>query len=142
MFREALTALPDEAADWSPVSGGNTAVVLVTHSITSTRFWIGNGSGQQGSMARYRAEERAPSFEARGLTIAVLAARIDAFAAEAEQILASGDAASLEAIIDWRAEDPAEPLRTGVEALLRAVAHLREHVGHMQLMRDLWLARE
>ena len=69
MLRDAIDGLPDEAADWRPVPRTNSAAVLVIHSITSTRFWLRNGSSAPGSIARYRAEERARSFEAWGVGI-------------------------------------------------------------------------
>ncbi len=141
MLRDAIDGLPDEAADWRPAPGTNSVAVLVTHSITSARFFLGNGSNRPGSIVRYRAEERARSFEASGVAVAGLVKAIDAFIPEAEEMLANGDEASLAAIVDWSAEAPGEPVRSGVECLLRAVAHLREHVGQVQLMRDLWLAR-
>ena len=141
MLRDAVAGLPDEAADWRPVPGTNSVAVLLTHALTSSRFFLGNGSGRPGSIVHYRAEERARAFEASGLAIGELVRAIDAFIPEAEEILANGDAASLAGVLDWRAESPGEPTRTGVECLFRAVAHLREHVGQVQLMRDLWLAR-
>jgi hypothetical protein len=33
------------------------------------------------------------------------------------------------------------PDRNGAGTLMAAIGHLREHVGHCQLMHDLWLAQ-
>ena len=141
LMHKALEGLPDEAAGWRPAPGTNSLVVLVEHSITSTRFWLRNGSNQRGSLLRYRAEDRAPAFGATGKSIADLVRDLDSFAREAEATLSGGDERALEAVLDWRSEDASEPVHTGVEALLRGLAHLREHVGQAELMRDLWLAR-
>lgn len=140
MLRDALDGLPVEAMDWCPVPGTNSMTVLVTHSITSTRFWLGNGCGRVGSISAYRAGERARSFQESGRDPATLGLAIHDFADEAEAMLSKADVSSILATIDWTAEDPSEPVRTGIEALFRALTHLREHVGQVQLMRDLWLA--
>lgn len=142
MLRDAVDGLPPEALDWRPAPGTNSVTVLVTHSITSTRFWLGNGAGRIGSIIAYRAGERARSFEESGGTAEKLVAVIDAFAAEADAMLAAANEDALTARIDWTAEDAKEPVREGVEALFRALTHLREHVGQVQLMRDLWMSRE
>jgi uncharacterized damage-inducible protein DinB len=138
MLRDAFAPLPKEALDWSPVPGGSSFAVLVQHSITSTKFWIACGSGQQYSIATYRAAERTPSFEVRGLDSAELERRIDSALEELAAILAQGKSEHLAAQITWL-EDPGTTA-TGAEALFRAVGHLREHVGHAQLAHDLWLA--
>lgn len=138
MLRDAFAPLPQEALDWAPLAGGSSLAVLVQHSITSTKFWIACGSGRQYSIATYRAAERTPSFEVRGLDAAELSRRIDAALGELAVILAEGRPEHLAAQITWP-EDP-ETTATGAEALFRAVGHLREHVGHAQLAHDLWLA--
>ncbi len=141
LFRSAIEGLPDAAADWLPAPGTNSLAVLVAHSVTSTRFWLRNGSGEPGSIARYREADRTPSFRVHGTNVAALVGQLDAFRAEAETILAAGTEEHLLQVVALQAEDPAEPPRSGVECLARAVAHLREHVGQAELMRDLWLGR-
>ena len=49
--------------------------------------------------------------------------------------------ADLAVTVDGAGEQTDVPTRTGLECLFHALAHLREHVGQAQLMRDLWLAR-
>jgi hypothetical protein len=142
MLRDALDGLPDEAADWTPAPNTNSLTVLTIHSLTSLKFWLGNGSGRQMTFERYRAEDRAPSFASTAQPVAALIERIDAALPEIEAILAAGDEASLSAKLPPAPADAAPDLpETGVGCLFQAVAHLREHVGQAQLMRDLWLAR-
>lgn len=141
MLRAALEGLPPEAADWTPAPGTNSLDVLATHCVTSARFWVGCGSGARGSATAYQRGERAPAFAARGNTPAELVAMLDAFQPELSTILGRGTEADLDAIVEWPSEQTEMAVRSGRECLFHAVAHLREHVGQSQLMRDLWLAR-
>lgn len=138
MLRDALEGMPPEMADWTPAANTNSVNVLVAHSIAATRFFVGLGSGRPGSIKRYRSEDRARAFEARGSTPAELISAVEAFARELEELLAAGTPEDLQRVNSWRDEGETEVEPTGVEALFRAVGHLREHVGQVQLMRDLW----
>lgn len=67
---------------------------------------------------------------------------IDAFGTEAESILSAGTEAHLSSTIEMLTNDGLPvPTRNGAGTLFAAIGHLREHVGHVQLMHDLWLAR-
>ena len=141
MFTEALEGLPDEALAWRPdAENTNSMAVLATHCVTATRFWLGLGAGQIGSIDEYRKRYRAPSFEVSGAAAGELKAQFDAALAELADVMARGTEAHLTARITWPEDPSMTP--TGAEALFRAVGHLREHVGQAQLMRDLWLARK
>ena len=140
MFAEALEGLPDEALSWRPAAENtNSIAVLATHCVTATRFWLGLGAGQVGSIGEYRKRYRAPSFEVSGAAVGQLKAQFDAVLAELAGVMTKGTEAHLAARIAWPEDPSITP--TGAEALFRAVGHLREHVGQAQLMRDLWLAR-
>ncbi|MDZ7727149.1 MAG: DinB family protein [Dehalococcoidia bacterium] len=138
MLREALAGLPDEAMDWRPAPDANPLGVLVLHSISATRFWFAAGSGESVSLSTYRNEERAPAFQAAGKRRTELEAAIDSALPELESLLRQGSADDLDATCSWP-EDPGMT-KTGVQCLMHALAHLREHVGQAQLTRDLWLA--
>ena len=138
MLRATIEDLPDAALDWSPVAGMNSLAVLVVHALTSTRFWLGNGAGQLRSLSDYRKSDRLPSFKSTGITADELRRRIDETAAEVERILATGTEAHLSATVSFP-EDPPES-RSGAACLVSGVAHLREHVGHAQSVRDFWMA--
>lgn len=139
ILRETLSGLPDEAMDFKPAEGTNALAVLVTHAITATRFMFQCGTGQAGSLSGYRSGERAASFQAGNMTTAQVVAAIDAFLPEAERLLAAGD----QSHVDTRYDFPEDPKfgRTGAGFLVHGCAHLREHVGQAELMRDLWNAR-
>lgn len=137
MLRAALDELPDEAAGWTPAPAANSLAVLVTHSVTSARYWLGAGAGKTGSMRSYQQNERSASFSVHGARIEDLVALVGRFQPEIVAILSEGTAASLEADVSF---DTGATARSGVECLFHGLAHLREHAGQAQLMRDLWLA--
>ncbi len=137
MLTAALDGVPDEAAGWMPAPATNPLAVLVTHSVTSARFWLGAGAGKTGSMRSYQQNERSASFSVHGDRIADLVALVRRFQPELEAILSEGTATSLEATVSFDTDSLA---RSGVECLFHGLAHLREHTGQAQLMRDLWLA--
>lgn len=140
MIVEALDGLPDEAAEFTPAPNTNSIAVLVAHCVTSTRFWLAAGSGAVSSIARYREADRAPAFQTHGKSIAALRELAGSLPGEAEFILARGREADLTEMVAWP-DAPGEAPRSGAVCLVHAVGHLREHVGQVQLMRDLWLAR-
>lgn len=141
-LRASIDDLPQEALDWKPLPSANSATVLVVHSITATRFFLNAGSGKPGSITEYRANERAAAFRSQGLGKAELLAMIDTFGGEAESILAAGTEQQLSSAIEMPTTDNLPvPTRNGAGTLFAAIGHLREHVGHVQLMHDLWLAK-
>ncbi len=139
LLKETLAVLPDEALNYVPQPGLNPLAVLIAHSISATRFLFLLGTGQVSSFVEYRNGSRAASFEAKGTGIAKVNAEVDAFLAELEGILAQGTEAHLADVPTYPGEDDA-PRRSGALCLIHGSAHLREHVGQAELMRDLFLA--
>lgn len=141
-LRSAIADVPEAALEWKPLPEANSLAVLVVHSITATRFFLKAGSGQAGSMTDYRANERAEAFRTKGASKEELLAAIDAFAREAETILSAGTEEHVFGTVRLPTNDNLPvPDRTGAGTLMAAIGHLREHVGHVQLMHDLWLAQ-
>jgi len=139
MLRDAIAGLPDEAVQWKPLPEASSMNVLVVHSITSARFFLGCGAGKKTSRRHYLEADRVAAFESRGATTAQLLQAIDEAAVEFRHLLGHAPATALAEVIAWPEEYPDERF-TGAECLFRAIGHLREHVGHAQLMHDLWLA--
>ena len=140
-LEQAISDLPQEALEWKPLPSANSATVLVVHAVTSTRFFLRAGSGFEVSLPDYRANERREAFQAAGVPKAQLLAMVRDFSAEAEEILGAGTEDQLAASVELVSKD-AMPVavRNGAGTLMAAIGHLREHVGHVQLMHDLWLA--
>jgi hypothetical protein len=137
LLAESFDGLPDAALDWTPVSGTNSLTVLCMHGLTSTQFWVAAAAGLKPDRANFVEHVRGDAFRARGATVANLRAEIARTEQELAEALAHGDDDALRAEVGW--EDFGRQ-RTGAEALIISTAHLREHVGQAQLMRDLWLA--
>ncbi|MGE0598400.1 MAG: DinB family protein [Dehalococcoidia bacterium] len=141
MIRSAINDLPEEALDWKPLPSANSAAVLVAHAVTATRFFLRAGSGNVGSLIEYRATERAEAFRTAGISKARLLEMLSDFSAEAESIVAEGTEEHLNAPVSMPSNDNLTvPDRNGAGTLFAAIGHLREHVGHLQLMHDLWRA--
>jgi hypothetical protein len=136
MLRSVVEDSPPEALDWTPAPGANSLTVLVLHGVTSTRFMLAAGCGHPVSIAAYRANERASAFTARGLAKAQLVEAIADLAAEIGPLLAGGSTDQLAAQVTFP-EDPSVS-RTGAGFLIHSAAHLREHLGHAQALRDAW----
>lgn len=141
VLKEILASLPDEALTYVPVPDGNSLTVLTAHALSATKFLYSCGSGQASSFLEYRSGERAASFEVKDGTVASLVAAVDAGLADFTRILSLGTEDNLGQIVSWPNEEGA-PVRTGALCLVHAAAHLREHVGHAELTRDLWLAKQ
>lgn len=137
-FRRAVEGLPDEAINWQPAGEGtNSFAVLVTHTMHSTRSWISIAVG-----APLPDRDRASEFEVKADSADDLAGLLDEFE---PQILRLLDGAGE---VDWTANrkahmrpDPALPdYVPAAFAILHAVEHFSQHVGHIGLTRQLWEA--
>jgi uncharacterized damage-inducible protein DinB len=138
LLDETLATLPNASLDWTPMSGVSSIAVLTVHCIVSAEWFATAATAAPRDRAEYRANERAEAFRTQGQTVEQLRARLADLAPRLEWILAEATDATLEAPLPW-AEDSGRH-RTGAEAVVAGIAHLREHVGQAQLMRDLWLS--
>lgn len=134
MLRASVTELPDEALSWSPAEGMNSISVLVAHSLVATRFLFGLGCGVPRDFQTYRANERAEAFVDTAKTVKALLAELDGAFADLERLCAAGTEE------DLMRESTTMDTAPGLQFLMHALAHLREHVGHAQALHDLWLA--
>lgn len=124
----ALENLPPAALDWSPAADMNSINVLVTHIIGAQRFWIGEAVA--GDPA-YR--DREAEFKVRGLDADTLVQRLNESYAYARSILEGLSVDDLAGIRDLRERE-----RSVAWILGHALKHTAIHVGHIQLMRQLW----
>ncbi len=129
-----LTDLPDAALDWSPGDEMNSIAILVTHTTGSERYWVGDVA-QGDASNRVRDTE----FKAAGTTVADLRERIsrcDAYTRAALAKLTLDDLGRKQTLpsldraisIGW--------------ALLHALEHTAQHMGHIQQIRQLWDQRD
>lgn len=113
------------------VEGSNAMAVIVAHALGSTRSWVSLAVA-----APLPPRDRPAEFE----TVADdgYLAWVDERIAECLALLEGVETfdPAREGVAPWRTSDPDEPVTAGW-ALLHAISHLGEHVGHAQLMHDL-----
>ncbi|MCB0036401.1 MAG: DinB family protein [Anaerolineales bacterium] len=134
MYR-ALDGLPSEALDWIPGAEMNSLCILAAHTAGAERYWIGDVVAQDNSN-RHRPDE----FVAQGKS-----------AAELQQTLADVLTHSRGVLETLTLDDltracvpPNHPERTFTVgwSLAHALEHTAVHVGHMQIIRQLWEQKE
>ena len=112
----------------------NSLAVLVTHTASAERFWIGEMAGADPS-----GRDRAAEFRARGVSAAALSALLDETLAHSLAVLERLTAPDLEA----RRFSPVHQREYRVAwALVHALEHTALHVGQVQLTRQLWDRRQ
>jgi uncharacterized damage-inducible protein DinB len=109
--------------------GTNPVAVIATHALESTRAWLSLATAAPVPSRDRPAEFRAVADED-------FAAWVDGRIAECLALLDRAETfdPTYEQVASWTAEP--EP-RTAAWALMHAIAHLGEHVGHAHVMRDV-----
>lgn len=125
-----LDRLPQAALDWKPGANMNSIAVLVAHTAGAERYWIGDVT-VRGTTQRVRERE----FETSGLDHATLKRLLEEATADARASLA---ALSIEALGEERTDMRNAESYTLGWCLLHALEHTATHVGHVQLMGDMW----
>ncbi|MEZ4681132.1 MAG: DinB family protein [Caldilineaceae bacterium] len=129
-----LDRLPQAALDWQPGPNMNSIAVLVAHTTGAETYWIGDMTVRQAS-TRVRARE----FATGGLDHAALQALLDRALADAQNALAQLTGAQLtEERSALNASLMTAQAVTVGWCLLHALEHTATHVGHVQLMGDMW----
>lgn len=130
-FVDTFADLPAEALDWVPGADMNSLCVLVVHTTSSARYWIGDVALSEPSN-----RDRDAEFKAQGLTHEQLEAHFANLEAYVSTALAQVSLDTLATIHEL-------PTRqvSGMWALLHALAHTALHLGHAQITRQLWQQR-
>jgi DinB superfamily len=138
-IRGAISGLPADALNWRPSQDGtNPIAVLAVHAMHSTRSWLAVAVGAP-LPARDRDAEFLTVVDGSG----ELLESLDGLAEDCRALLAE-DAFEPGVMREshLRASSGRAEVVSGAWALLHAVEHLREHMGHAQLTRQLWEGRE
>ena len=133
-LNSALGGLPPEALNWSPGPGMNSLAVLAAHTAGAERYWIGDVIARDDSQ-----RDRAAEFRTQAVSARALIDRLDAALAHSRGVVEQLDLAAL----DERRQSPRDGGEVTVAwALSHALEHTAIHLGHMQIMRQLWEQRQ
>jgi hypothetical protein len=111
----------------------NSIAVLVVHTVGAERYWVGDVVARDPS-----GRERAAEFRAQGLDTATLKKRLSDALAHTRGVLEGLTLQDLQ-VIRISPRDGRE--YTVAWALVHALEHTALHVGHIQIMRQLWEQR-
>ena len=132
--KHAIQRLLQETLDWVPAPDMNSLCALVVHLAGAERYWIGDVVGLDPS-----GRDRAAEFRARGLDAAALSERLDGALAHSRGVLETLMLEDLEA----SCVSPRDGREfTAAWALAHALEHTGIHVGHIQIVHQLWDQRE
>jgi len=128
-IKKSIDGLPPEALDWSPKEGVNSITALIVHLTGSQRFlYMEVLSGENIN------RDRDAEFRARGLGPEELAKRLDDNIQMMSGILEKfSSLADLDSICKFRTRDTTVGWVIG-----HSIKHTASHLGHIQVMRDLW----
>ena len=132
-LRKAIDGCEADDLNRRPIVGDtNPLAVLATHAMQSTRSWLSLATG-----APLPDRDRNAEFLVVVDDAAAFLSWLDDISAECRALL-EGDVAydpGATATAPWRTYGSDEPV-TAAWALMHALEHLREHVGHAQLTRQ------
>ena len=129
-IKKAIEGLGEEALDWVPAGNTNSINVLVTHIAAAERFWAAEiATGQ--SSDRVRSAE----FEVASLNEAQLFSLLDETLHALQEAFESLTLGDLQTLRHSAQHDM--DVTTGW-AILHALEHTAQHVGHIQLTVQLW----
>jgi uncharacterized damage-inducible protein DinB len=124
----ALKDLPPTALDWSPAENVNSINVLVVHTAGAQRFLIGEAvAGEPAN------RDREAEFKVRGLDVEALTQRLNESFEYIRTVLDGLTVDDLAAVHDFRGRE-----RSVAWILGHALKHTATHMGHIQLMCQVW----
>jgi uncharacterized damage-inducible protein DinB len=129
-MNRAIDDLPVEALNWSPGVGLNSVAVLAAHTAGSERYWIGDVVARDDSH-----RDRDVEFRTQATGPAELIARLDAALAHSRSVL---EQLTLENLDEKRSVPSDHREVTVAWALVHALEHVATHLGHLQMMHDMW----
>lgn len=135
-IKSLLEGLDPEALDWRPIEGAgelatNSLTAMVVHLVGSETYWMKEVIG-----GKKIVRDRDAEFVTKGLSVPEMRAKIEASGKVTREILSALTEKQLEESRKWR--DRSVSVRWGI---LHVIEHYAQHLGHMQLTRQLWLAK-
>ena len=129
-IKQATTGIPQSALDWVPGSDMNSLCVLVVHTAGAERYWIGDVVGQDLS-----GRDRDSEFRPQGLSTAELFKRLDETLTHSLGVLETLKLQDVGSVCVSPRDDREF---TVAWSLAHALEHTALHLGHMQIIRQLW----
>ena len=131
-----LDGLPPEALDWRPIRGEgematNSLAVIAVHLAGSQTYWMREIIGRTPIR-----RDREAEFATQGASVADMKSKLDAAGKIAEEVLSPLNESQLGEGRMFR--DKPITVRAGI---LQVLDHVSQHIGHMQLTRQLWVAK-
>ena len=133
-LNRVIADLPVEALNWSPGPEMNSLAVLATHTAGAERYWIGDVVARDDSQ-----RDRAAEFRAQAVSAQALIDRLDTALAHSRGVLEQLNLATLD---EKRLAPRGGDEVTVAWALTHALEHTAIHLGHMQIVRQLWTQRQ
>jgi hypothetical protein len=130
-LRDELDDLDDDALNWVPVPGANSIATIITHLVGSEAETLRCIAGV--ACQRDRDTEFVALMRTRQ-DLLVLVDRADDLTVELAPRIGAGRLAAVFALPTM----PADDLRSGLAWLIGNYGHAREHVGHIQLTKQLY----
>ena len=124
----ALEGFPPEALDWSPKDGVNSITALIVHLTGSQRFLFGDVIAKQDIN-----RDRDAEFRAKGIAPEELKKRLNDNLTYIADILEPLILTDLDTKRTMRTREVTLGWVIG-----HALKHTASHLGHIQVMRDLW----
>ncbi len=135
-LRATVADMDREALNRAPASDTNSIAVLVTHAVTSAKTLLDAALTGRMDRGHYMGTVRPAAFATRDADAAALLALLDDLAQTAERLTTEGGRADYAMPVEYIGGAEGPP-RTRAWCLMHAVEHLREHVGHAQLTKQL-----
>ena len=131
-----LEGLDPEALDWRPIEGAgelatNSLTAMGVHLVGSETYWM-----KEVISGKKIVWDRDAEFVTKGLSVPELQAMIGTAGKVTVETLSALTAKQLEESRRWR--DRSVTVRW---CILHVIEHYAQHLGHMQLTRQLWLAK-
>jgi uncharacterized damage-inducible protein DinB len=133
-IKVAIEGLPQAGLDWVPGEDIPSICILVTHLTGAERYWIGDIGGQDPSGRNREAE-----FKVKGIGLPGLKRRLGESSLYAHSLL---ETMKLKDVESTRISPRHGERITVAWALLHALEHSAIHLGHIQLIRQLWDQRQ
>lgn len=132
--RKVFVDLPAQALDWESGAEMNSICILVVHLTGAERYWVGDVAMSEASERNREAE-----FQVRGLTINALLEPLEA----ADQYLTTAFDRLTLVDLETAHVSPRSLKTFSVGwALLHALEHSALHLGHLQIIRQLWFQKQ